>query len=60
MNRVRMLTAVMNELEQYFLQKSFFAMLINRRLNKKHSKIKLNSIVYNRVVGTNANGGVGL
>jgi hypothetical protein len=55
-----MLTAVMNELEQYFLQKSFFAMLINRRLNKKHSKIKLNSIVYNRVVGTNANGGVGL
>lgn len=29
----------MNEIEPYFLQKSFFVMLINYRLNQKGSKI---------------------
>jgi len=39
MKGIRTATQVITELAQYFLQKSFFKMLINHALNEKGSKI---------------------
>lgn len=52
MKEVRLLTKIITELMQYFLQKTFFVMLINCSLNKKRSKIGLNKNVNNSTVFT--------
>jgi hypothetical protein len=41
---------IVAELMQYFLQQTFFAMLINYGFNKKHSKISINLTVNNSTV----------
>lgn len=60
MNVVRVATKIITELEQYFLQKSFFIMLINRPLNKKCSKISSNKYVNKSTLFTFTEAGVGL
>ena len=42
MNQMSVMSVIMNELEPYFLQKTFFAMLINYSLNRKYRKISAN------------------
>lgn len=39
MKGIRTATSIITELAQYFLQKTFFMMLINHPLNEKCSKI---------------------
>lgn len=60
MKEVRVVTKIITELMQYFLQKTFFVMLINCSLNKKRSKIGLNKNVNNSTVFTFDYAGVGL
>jgi hypothetical protein len=59
MNEVRTSLVIITELVQYFLQKTFFWMLINYPLNKKGSRISRNKNVYNSSVRTFAVRGVG-
>lgn len=60
MKEVRAVTKIITELMQYFLQKTFFMMLINYALNKKCSKIGLIKYVNNSTVFTLMQAGVGL
>jgi len=42
MSEVGEMSVIVNQLEPYFLQKSFFAMLINYTLDRKQRKIGTN------------------
>jgi hypothetical protein len=54
MKEVVIVFKIAPELAQYFMQKTFFLMLINYRLNKKRSKIGENINVNNSSIFTYA------
>ena len=60
MKRIRATADIVTELAQYFLQKSFFEMLINHPLNKLCSKYSVSKYVNNPTVYVFECAGVGL
>lgn len=60
MKEINALAIIVTKMTQYFLQKTFFSVLINCRLNKKRSKMGLNKNVHNSSICTLALAGVGM